>query len=117
MIQTAAGKHMFGFERRRREKRHEQIAAQVSAIQRYLFDQLNPPLTTAHGQITGTPLAQAVVDRLFARQISLSGKERILADQLSANLVKGNETIREAGFATLRAMLEVEGAKNNFPAE
>lgn len=71
----------------------------------------------AHGQFPGGQLAQAVVDRIFARQVSLTGKERLLADQLAADLVKRNETLREAAFSSLRAMLEVEGANNNFPAE
>lgn len=71
----------------------------------------------AHGQIPGGQLAQAVVDRIFARPVTLDGTERRLADQLSADLVKRNETLRAAAFASLRAMVEVEGAKNNFPAE
>jgi len=108
---------MFGLEKRRRQKRHQEIAAQWSAIQRYVFDQLRPSFMSAHGQFPGGQLAQAVVDRIFARQVSLTGKERLLADRLSADLVKRNETLREAAFASLRAMIEVEGAKNNFPAE
>jgi hypothetical protein len=72
---------------------------------------------SAHGQFPGGQLAQAVVDRIFARQVSLTGKERLVADQLAADLVKRNETLREAAFASLRAMTEVEGAKNNLPTE
>lgn len=58
---------MFGSEKRRRRKRHQEIAAQWSAIQRYVFEQLRPSFRAAYGQFPGGQLAQGVVDRIFAR--------------------------------------------------
>jgi hypothetical protein len=108
---------MFGLDKRRKRNRFLQVEAEVSAIQRYLFDQIRPSLTTAYGYFEGGQLAQSVIDRLFARPVALAGKERLLVDRLSRDLLKGNESVRQVAFSSLRAILEVEGARNNFPAE
>lgn len=108
---------VFGFARQRRKRRYREIAAQVSAIQRCLFSQLHPRLTKEHGAIFGAQLAQSVVDRLFGRRVSLQGDALQLVDQLSSSLAERNQTVRDAAFVSLRAMLEVEGASNDFVAE
>ncbi|MDQ6652845.1 MAG: hypothetical protein M3Y84_08880 [Acidobacteriota bacterium] len=108
---------MFSFERRRIRKRHEEIAKQVCVIQRYLIDKLRLSLGTTHGEIAGAQLSQAMVDRLFARPVTLAGRERLLADRLSGDLVRENRCVRDATFVSLQALLEVESTKHNVIAK
>ena len=108
---------MFGFKRRNREKRCEQTAEQLEILQRWLFDQLRPSLAKEFGDEYGDRLAQAVVDRFLVRPSSLARDDLIFGEQLAARIASEHQEIRDVVFVSLRAMLEVEGAKNHFAAE
>lgn len=108
---------MFGFQRRRRQQQlHREITANVGSIQRHLFEALRRELTEEYEMITAGQLAQAVVDRLFARPAALHGEELRLVESLSNELAK-SQVVRDAAFVCLEALMQLEGAHNDFRAE
>ncbi len=114
---TSIWEGVLGSKKRKRRRRYQEIVAQVSAIERYLCDHLRPQFVEEYGPVAGAALANAVIDRLFARAIAPHGVELELAKQLSSTLAKENKPLRDAAFVSLRALLEVEGVSNNFAAE
>jgi hypothetical protein len=108
---------MFRFGRRKRQKRSREIANQISSIQRLVFERLRPEFVKEHGSIAGLQLGQAVVDRFFARPASLQGDDAELVQCLSNEIARNNRVVRDAAFVTLKVMIEVEGATNDFQAE
>ena len=93
------------------------IAAQVGDIQRHLFETLRRELVKKYQVLTAGRIAQGVVDRLFARPQALHGEELQIVENLSNELARDNQIIRDAAFISLEVMLELEGAKNDFRAE
>jgi hypothetical protein len=109
---------MFRFARRRRLRRHYlEVAAQVGKIQRQVFEMLRRELVTEYDPISGGQLAQLVVDRLFARPAPLHVEDNQIVESISTQLARDNEAVRDAAFVSLNAMLELEGAKDNYKAE
>ena len=106
---------MFGREKRKRH--HQQTAAHVQVLQRHVYRQLHPLFVARYGQIDGSRLTQEVVDKLFGRVTPRNGHDLTLAEQSACEVARENQSVRDAAFVSLCAMLEVEGAKKNFAAE
>jgi len=109
-------RQVFRLEERRKQEHQRQVVAQIHTIQRYVFRNIHFRFLAQHGQIEGSRLAQATVDKLFARANSLKGSESVLAAQFAAEIARDNCHIRNAAFICLLSMLEVEIAHHNAPA-
>ena len=108
---------MFGFSKRRKEKRYLKTASQVHELARQIFEQLRPQFVERNGELQGPRLGQAAVDKLFGRAPALDQEDATFAEHLAAEIATENETIRDAAFISLHAMLDAEGEINNFAAE
>ena len=108
---------MFNRERKKTQDLYRQTTTEVNAVQRCFVAQFHPVLVRQHGHLRGRILAQAVVDKLFARPSALDRNEFIQAEQLAAEIANESLAVRNAAFISLRAMLKVEGATGNFAAE
>jgi hypothetical protein len=102
---------------KQQQKRLQEMSLQVGAVQRQVFEILRRELVKTHEAIEGGRLAQAVTDRLFARPAALYGEEFELVRKLSDHLAKEYPVLRSVAFVTLDAMLQIEGAKNDFKSE
>lgn len=98
------------------ESRNDGVA-QVTAIQCYLVNLLLPSLSASYGETNGIRLSEGILDRLFARPLSLAAQERFQADRLCADLLRQNEVIRIAVLTSLRALHELESERNNLAAK
>jgi hypothetical protein len=108
---------MFGFGKRRQQRRHYlKVASQVGTVERHLFELLRRELVKEYDAISSGQLAQLVVDRLFARPAALHVENLQVVERISTQLAQENEVVRDAAFVSLDAMLELEGAKNDFRA-
>ena len=109
---------MFGRGKRRRQLQHlREVKSQIDSIQTRMVVMVRRELLKQYGAITASQLAQAAVDRLFARPPALIGEYVQLIESLSSELARENKFVRDAAFVTLTAMLELEGANNDFKAE
>ena len=109
---------MFGWGKRKRQRQHfREVRSQIDAIQMRMVVMVRRELLKQYGALTGSQLAQATVDRLFARPAALSGEYEQLIESLSNELARNNQVARDAAFVTLAAMLELERANNDFKAE
>jgi len=109
---------MFGWGKERGRRQHlKELRSQVDAIQTRMVVMVRRELVKDYGTLAGSQLAQATVDRLFARPAGLSGESVELVKNLSHELARENKFVRDAAFVTLVAMLELEGAANDFKAE
>jgi hypothetical protein len=102
---------------RRRPKQFTEVKSQIVLIQTRLVLLVRRELAKQFDALTASQLAQATVDRLFARPAALSGEYSQLIESLSNTLARENKFVRDAAFLTLNAMLELEGANKDFKAE
>ena len=106
---------MFGWGHRRRQLQHRrELKSQIDSIQTRMVLMVRRELLKQYEVITASQLAQAAVDRLFARPAALGSE---LIESLSNELARENKFVRDAAFVTLAAMLELEGTGNDFKAE
>jgi hypothetical protein len=109
---------MFGWGTRRRQRQYlRELKSQVDSIQTRIVVMVRRELLKQYGTITASQMAQATVDRLFARPAALGGEYIQLIDSLSNEIVRENKFVRDAAFVTLAAMLELDGANNDFKAK
>jgi|SRR5215831_3959574 len=109
---------MFRWGKRKQRLEHfREVRAYADAIQTRMVVLVRRELVKDHEALVASQLAQATVDRLFARPAALSSQYSELIGTLSTALAKDNQFVRDAALTTLGAMLELERAENDFKAE
>jgi hypothetical protein len=109
---------MFGWRKRRRRVQYfAEVKSQIAEIQTRMVVMVRRELVKHYEVLTASQLAQATVDRLFARPAALSDEYSQLIESLSNVIARENQFVRDASFITLNAMLELEGAENDFKTE
>jgi len=109
-------RHLFRSEERANDARYRKPVAQIQAVQRHVFRQIRVRFLERHGQMEGCRLAQLTVDKLFGRAISLRNEDSSLVEQFAAEIAIENQTIRDAAFICLLAMLELQNVDNHAAA-
>jgi hypothetical protein len=109
---------MFRWGKRKQRLEHfREITSHTGAIQTRMVVLVRRELVKHYEALTATQLAQAIVDRLFARPPALNNEYSELIENISTALARDNQFVRDAAFITLHALLELEGDKNDFKAE
>ena len=109
---------MFGWRKRRRRLQHfREVRSQIDEIQTRMVVLVRRELVKHCGALEASQLAQATVDRLFARPAALTAEYSQRVETLGNEFARDNKFVRDAALVTLAAMLELEGANNDFKAE
>jgi hypothetical protein len=109
---------MFRWRKRGREnQRFNEVTSQIGEIQTRMVVLVRRELVKHYEVLIASQLAQATVDRLFARPAALSGECSELIERLSGILARDNKFVRDAAFISLSALLELEVTNNDFKAE
>ncbi len=109
-------RHLFRSEERANDAHLRKTVAQIQTVQRHVFRQIRFRFLERHGQIEGSRLAQLTVDKLFGRANSRHGDDGLSVEQFATEIAIENQTIREAAFICLLAMLELQSADNHAAA-
>src|SRR5215831_5214716 len=114
-IETSA---MWGWGKRKQRLEHlREVKTHTDAIQTRMVVLVRRELVKHYDALVASQLAQATVDRLFARPATLNLEYSQVIESLSTLLARDNKFVRDTAFITLNAMLELEGSNNDFKAE
>ena len=109
---------MWGWGKRKQRLEHlREVKTHTDVIQTRMVVLVRRELVKDYDALVASQLAQATVDRVFARPAALNHEFSELIESLSTVLARDNKFVRDAAFLTLNAMLELEGANNDFKAE
>jgi hypothetical protein len=87
---------MFGWRKRRRRLQHfREVRSQIDEIQTRMVVLVRRELVKHYEALTALQLAQATVDRVFARPAALTGELTPLIQGLSNVLARPREQIRQ----------------------